>query len=152
MRKLFQIALKDVRLIFRDRSALILMLLAPFLLTIGMGAVTGRFSGVSENSGITDIPLIIVNEDEGQLGDALVEMFTSADLATLLETTLMTDPAAARAAVDNNESAAAIFVPAGFTASIIPSPQQSAPAEIVTARVLRQSHQSHQRRYRARHP
>lgn len=131
MRKLFQIALKDVRLIFRDRSALILMLLAPFLLTIGMGAVTGRFSGVSENSGITDIPLIIVNEDEGQLGDALVEMFTSADLATLLETTLMTDTAAARAAVDNDESAAAIFVPAGFTASIIPSPQQSAPAEIV---------------------
>jgi len=56
MRKLFQIALKDVRLIFRDRSALILMLLAPFLLTIGMGAVTGRFSGVSENSGITDHP------------------------------------------------------------------------------------------------
>lgn len=131
MRKLFQIALKDVRLIFRDRSALILMLLAPFLLTIGMGAVTGRFSGSSTNSGITDIPLIIVNEDEGQLGDALVEMFTSADLDTLLEPTVTTDPAAARALVDNNESAAAIFVPAGFTDSIIPPPQRSAPPELV---------------------
>lgn len=131
MRKLFQIALKDVRLIFRDRSALILMLLAPFLLTIGMGAVTGRFSGGTDNGGITDIPLIIVNEDEGQLGDALVEMFTSVDLDQLLEITLMTDPAAARAAVDNNESSAAIFVPAGFTDSIIPPPQQSAPAETV---------------------
>jgi len=79
-------------------------------------------------------------------------MFTSADLATLLETTLMTDPAAARAAVDNNESAAAIFVPAGFTASIIPSPQQSAPAEIVQIEFYANPHQPHQRRYRARHP
>lgn len=131
MRKLFQIALKDVRLIFRDRSALILMLLAPFLLTIGMGAVTGRFSGNSTNSGITDIPLIIVNEDEGQLGDALVELFTSADLATLLETTVSNDLAAARKTVDEDESAAAIYIPSGFTDSIIPPPQRSAPPEVV---------------------
>ena len=40
MRKLFLIALKDLRLIFRDRSALVLMLAAPFVLTLGMGAVT----------------------------------------------------------------------------------------------------------------
>ena len=45
MRKLFLIAFKDFKLIFRDRAALILMLLAPFALTIGMGFVTGRFSG-----------------------------------------------------------------------------------------------------------
>ena len=49
IRKLLLVALKDFRLIFRDRSALVLMLLAPFLLTIGMGAVTGRFSGTSSN-------------------------------------------------------------------------------------------------------
>jgi ABC-2 type transport system permease protein len=130
-RKLFYIALKDVRLIFRDRSALILMLLAPFLLTIGMGAVTGRFSGSNTNSGIADIPLVIVNADEGQLGSALVEMFTSTDLDALLDTTLSADLVAARAAVDNDESAAVIFIPAGFTDSIIPPPQQSAPFELV---------------------
>ena len=47
MKKLLLIGLKDVRLAFRDRAALILMLLAPFLLTLGMGIVTGRFSGGS---------------------------------------------------------------------------------------------------------
>ena len=130
-RKLLRIALKDVRLIFRDRSALILMLLAPFLLTIGMGAVTGRFSGSSTNSGIADIPLTIVNADSGQLGDALVEMFTSPDLDALLDTTISTDLSAARTAVDNDESAAVIYIPAGFTDSIIPSPQRSAPPELV---------------------
>jgi len=126
-RKLFQIALKDLRLIFRDRSALVLMLLAPFLLTLGMGAITGRFSGSDTNSGVSDIPVALVNQDGAQLGDALVEMFTSADLDALLAPALLTDPAAARAAVDNDEYAAAILIPAGFTASIIPSPAQSAP-------------------------
>ncbi len=130
-RKLFQIALKDLRLIFRDRSALVLMLLAPFLLTIGMGAVTGRFSGSDTNSGIADIPLVLVNQDGGQLGDALVEMFTSADLDSLVNPVELTDPAAARAAVDNDEHAAAIIIPAGFTNSIIPPPQRSAPPDLV---------------------
>ncbi len=44
LRKLFFIALKDLRLIFRDPAGLVFMLLAPFALTIGMGALTGRFS------------------------------------------------------------------------------------------------------------
>ena len=47
MRKFFLIAIKDLKLAFRDRAALIFMLLAPFALTLGMGAVTGRFSGGS---------------------------------------------------------------------------------------------------------
>jgi len=47
MKKLFLIGLKDLKLTFRDRAALVFMLLAPFLLTIGMGFVTGRFSGSS---------------------------------------------------------------------------------------------------------
>jgi ABC-2 type transport system permease protein len=130
-RKLFQIALKDMRLIFRDRSALVLMLLAPFLLTIGMGAVTGRFSGSDSNSGIANIPVIIVNDDNGQLADALVELFTSTDLDSLLDTTLSSDLASALAAVDNDQSTAVIYIPAGFTDSIIPPPQSPAIDELV---------------------
>lgn len=121
MRKLFLIALKDLRLIFRDRSALILMLVAPFVLTLGMGAVTGRFSG-SSTSGIRDIPVTIVNLDNGQLGNALVEMFTSADLADLVEPVLLSDLDAAKILVDEDKSAAVIFIPEGFSASIIPDP------------------------------
>ena len=55
MRKLLLIGLKDVRLVFRDRAALLLMLVAPFALTIGMGFITGRFSG-SSGSAISHIP------------------------------------------------------------------------------------------------
>src|ERR1041384_633501 len=94
MKKLFLIGLKDLKLIFHDRAALIFMLLAPFLLTIGMGFVTGRFSGGS--SGLSDIPVVIVNQDHEQLGDALAEVFSSEDLADLMEPTASSDVQAAR--------------------------------------------------------
>jgi hypothetical protein len=89
MKKLFLIGLKDLKLMFRDRAALTFMLLAPFLLTIGMGFVTGRFSGNS--SGLSDIPVIIVNLDHEQLGDALADVFTSEDLADLMEPSASSD-------------------------------------------------------------
>jgi len=121
MKKLFLIGIKDLKLVFRDRPALIFMLLAPFLLTIGMGFVTGRFSGSA--SGLSDIPVIIVNLDNDRLGDALADVFSSQDLADLMEPTAsrFADPEAARHLIDNDQATAAIIIPEGFTRSIIPS-------------------------------
>ena len=119
MRKLFLIGFKDLKLIFRDRAALTFMLLAPFLLTVGMGFVTGRFSG--DSSGLSDIPVVIVNHDNEQLGDALADLFSSEELADLMEPASASDPAAARQLIDADEAAAAVVIPAGFTRSIIPA-------------------------------
>lgn len=119
MRKLLLIGLKDLTLMFRDRAALTFMLLAPFLLTIGMGFVTGRFSGNS--SGISDIPVVIVNLDQGELGNALEDVFLSADLADLLEPTASDSPEAARQLIDSDQASAAVIIPEGFTRSIIPA-------------------------------
>ena len=120
MKKLFLIGFKDLRLAFRDRAALILMLLAPFALTVGLGFVTGRFSG-NGKSGLADIPVVIVNLDQDQLGNALVDVFKSADLKTLVVPTELDSAEAARKLVDADKSAAAVIIPAGFTRSIIPS-------------------------------
>ncbi|NWG08241.1 MAG: ABC transporter permease [Chloroflexi bacterium] len=119
MKKLFLIGLKDLKLMFRDRAALTFMLLAPFLLTIGMGFVTGRFSGNS--SGLSDIPVVIVNLDNEQLGDALADVFNSEDLADLMEPTASSDPEAARRLIDEDKASAAVIIPKGFTQSIIPA-------------------------------
>jgi ABC-2 type transport system permease protein len=118
MLKTFLIGIKDVKLAFRDRAAIIFMLLAPFLLTLGMGLVTGRFSG--RTSGISDIPVVIVNQDEGDLGQTLVDIFNSEELAELVEPSLGASPEAARQLVDENEVAAAIIIPSGFSRSVIP--------------------------------
>jgi ABC-2 type transport system permease protein len=119
MKKLLLIGLKDLKLIFRDRAALVFMLLAPFLLTIGMGFVTGRFSGGT--GGLSDIPVVIVNLDNEQLGNALADVFASEELADLMEPNASSDPGAARRLIDEDEAAAAVIIPEGFTRSIIPA-------------------------------
>ncbi|MCC6299772.1 MAG: ABC transporter permease [Anaerolineales bacterium] len=128
MKKLLLIGFKDLKLMFRDRAALLLMLLTPFLLTLGMGLVTGQFSG-GGNSGISDIPIVIVNLDNDSLGDALVDVFHSDALADLVEPASSQDPEAARRQVDEDEVAAAIIIPAGFTQSVIPQNNNAAPNE-----------------------
>ena len=128
MKKFFLIGMKDLKLRFRDRAALIFILLTPFLLTLGMGLVTGRFSG-DNSSGVSDIPIVIVNLDKDSLGNALVDVFNSEDLSDLVEATLSEDPEAARLLVDEDEVAAAIIIPAGFTQSVIPQAENTLPNE-----------------------
>ena len=120
MKKLFLIGFKDLRLVFRDRAALILMLVAPFALTVGMGFATGRFSG-SNGSALSNIPVVIVNLDGERLGNALVETFNSVDLEKLVEPSAQASAEKARQLVDDDRVAAAVIIPAGFTESIIPS-------------------------------
>lgn len=119
MLKTILIGFKDVKLVFRDRAALILMLAAPFLVTVGMALVTGRFSG-NNNSGALNIPIAIVNLDNDSIGNALVEVFNSPELADLVEPANSSTAEAARALVDEDKLAAAIIIPAGFTQSVIP--------------------------------
>jgi len=119
MKKIFLIGLKDLKLAFRDRAALMLMLAAPFLLTLGMGFVTGRLGGSSAGSGLSEIPVVIVNQDDGEAAQALVDLFQSDELAGLVSPTQLTDPAAARRAIDADQGTAAVIIPAGFTQSVV---------------------------------
>jgi len=133
MLKTFLIGLKDVRLALRDRAALLLMLLAPFLLTIGMGFVTGRFSGGT--NGISDIPVILVNQDNAQLGNALVDLFNDPELVDLMEPTAASHLEAARHLIDIDEAAAVVFIPEGFTESIIPRDGQTLSGEVISIEI-----------------
>ncbi len=135
MTKLLTIGWKDLRLMFRDRAALILMLLAPFALTLGMGAITGAFS--SSGSSISKLPVIVINQDGGQLGDALEQLLTSTDLSDLLAARVENDVAAARSSVETDQVVAAVIIPAGFTASIIPAEGSNAPAAAVAIEVYK---------------
>jgi ABC-2 type transport system permease protein len=134
MKKAFLIGLKDLRIAARDRAALLLMLAAPFVLTLGLGLITGSLFGPSQSS-LQDIPVVLVDQDGGQLARALVDSFTSADLDTLLEPSLERDVEAARAAVEEDRAAAALIIPAGFSASIIPA-AASAAANGTSSKVL----------------
>ncbi len=130
MKKILLIGLKDVKLAFRDRTALMIMLLAPFLLTLGLGFVTGRFSGGS-SVGIDHIPVALVNQDQGQIGNALVESLESQYLNGLIAPKVMGDPGAARRAVDANQADAAVIIPAGLTDNILSTSGQTSAQSVI---------------------
>lgn len=122
MKKVWIIGWKDLLVLFRDRGALILMLAAPFVLTLGLGLITGSFAqNNSTGTGLADIPLAVINLDEGELGAALVGVLTGSDLADLLEPEVVTDEATARLRVEKDELAALVVIPADFTQSVIPN-------------------------------
>ena len=124
MKKLLIIALKDLKIMFRDPSSLVWMLVTPIALTLAMAFAFGRLTGGGQAAGLSDIPVIIVELDGGQMSEPIVQTFQSQELSHLITATLSTDEAAARTAVDKDEVAAAIIIPAGFTAKIIPAALQ----------------------------
>lgn len=129
MKKMLTIAWKDLVMVLRDRPALFMMLVTPFALTLAIGFAFGGFGGQREIT-LRDIPVAIVNHDSGQLGESLVSVFQSEDLAELVEPTLMEDEAAAKASVDADEMAAAVIIPPDLTRTIIPeNPGQHAEVE-----------------------
>ena len=121
MKKLLIIGWKDLLLSLRDPGALILTLITPFALTLVMGFAFGGFGGGGTVGGLRDIPVAVVNQDQGEFGGYLVDLFQSQELADLLEPTIMDDPAAARALVDQDKLAAAVIVPANLSDAIVPS-------------------------------
>jgi ABC-2 type transport system permease protein len=126
MKIILQIGWKDLRVLFRDRAALILMLVAPFALTVGMGLVTGTLG--NSDGGATKVSVIVVNQDQSTLGTALVGLLKSPELSQLLAVQEYSDAAAARTMVDTNKTAAVIIIPAGFTNSVIPQSGQGSAA------------------------
>ena len=120
MKKILNIGWKDLVILFTDRGALILMLGAPFVLTLGLGLVTGAFSNSDNSSGLADVPVAIVNGDNGQMGAALVDVFLSDEVADLVEPVTAVSESEARQQVDDNVLAAAVLIPSGFTNSLLP--------------------------------
>ncbi|MBN2006753.1 MAG: ABC transporter permease [Anaerolineae bacterium] len=116
MRKFWVLAFKEVLLTFRDRGASVMMLVTPLALTLVMWAAFGS----GGESPISDIPVLLLNRDEGTLSQSLVDVFTSDALSDLVDVTLVTDEAAARAEVEADAVAALVIIPPDFSARVLP--------------------------------
>ncbi|MBK7895758.1 MAG: ABC transporter permease [Anaerolineaceae bacterium] len=116
--KIWTIAWKDTLIRFRDRNALILMLLAPLVLSAIIGSAFGGFISGSDPVPFDAIPVLVVNQDDGEQGAQFLEILTSDDLAELLTVTEMADLASAREQVQLGEARAAILIPDTFSSSV----------------------------------
>ncbi|MCB0029370.1 MAG: ABC transporter permease, partial [Anaerolineales bacterium] len=116
-------------------SALILMLAAPLVLTVGFGFVTGAFEDDDGTSG-EPIPVLILNEDiSGSEGARMIDWMKSNDLADVLDAEIVDDAAAARARVDADEVAALVIIPTTFSAEIIPQENQEPSSDPVPVEI-----------------
>ncbi|HEX6383306.1 MAG TPA: ABC transporter permease [Anaerolineae bacterium] len=112
--KIWTVAWKDTLIRFRDRNALLLMLAAPLVIAAIAGAAFGGFLTDSGSTPVRDIPVLIVNDDDSEASRDFVEILMSADLADLLEPTLMDDLETAREVVRKGEVRAVVYISPGF--------------------------------------
>ncbi len=101
--KLLRVMLKDLRLIARDRSALVSMLVVPIIVIVVVAATTGGF-------GTQGILLPVVNEDQGPVANALIKT-----LREHLEVREVDRATAERLVAVENKAPAMLVMPAGMS-------------------------------------
>lgn len=117
MRKLWVLSLKEILLTVRDTGALLMMLATPLAITLVMAAAFGTGSDAAP---LESIPVLLLNQDTGVMGQSLVDIFYSDAVGDLVTPELVTDEAAARARVDEDDVAALVIIPADFSTRVFP--------------------------------
>lgn len=134
MRKILNIAWKDLYTVYTDRNLMIIMIVSPLALATIISLAFSQFFGGGNDVPIRDIPLAIVNLDEGieangstiNNGQIFIDVLVppaDADEATLNDNPLyqltnavaLDTPEAARAGVDDGTYSAAVIIPPDFS-------------------------------------
>ncbi len=112
MTRLLQIAIKDFKILLRDRSAFIIMLGMPLVLIFILGSALG---GVSQSESV-DIPVAIVNTDTGTQGAHFASAIAGVkELQAVFNIEVSTDAKAVRAEVERGDLTAALVIPPTFS-------------------------------------
>ena len=130
--KVIDIALKDMRRGFRSAMGVVFMFGVPLMVTGMFYFMFGNIARQGEIS-IPRTKVIIANMDEGgpkfqvgtrnipgglhadTMGELVVGILQSEEMADLLQVALVADAAAARSAVDSQQAQVAIIIPADFS-------------------------------------
>ncbi len=142
MRKVWLIAQKDLYATYTDRNLLLIMIALPLAIA---SIIALAFGGGGESTAIRDIPIVVVNLDEGQNGDLFVSILRpdlpvqasptldtsqtceatnpsttepTMTLDELFNTEIMSDAEQARQAVARGEYALAMILPSTFSESL----------------------------------
>ena len=144
VRNSFRIARKDLKLLFKERGQLAVIFLLPLLLSLGYCGMYASAIGSGKPSGEPKLAIkaYVVNEDQGPYGAQVVEVLNTIQVLRL--TRSQTADAADKSVADG-KAAAAIIIPADFSAKLnanqpvrvrlIKDPTQQVDAQTV-ARIL----------------
>ncbi len=121
--KTLYIAFKDTIITFRDRNALLLMIAAPLIIALVMGLAFG--GSADDTTPISRIPVVVVNQDEGDLGVEFARIIENIEVNTadgeqpLFLVTEMSDLAAAQSRIETGDARGVIHVPPSFSAALL---------------------------------
>jgi ABC-2 type transport system permease protein len=122
--KILDIALKDLRHSLRSKFLLVMMFVAPLLIT---GLIYLAFGGLIDRGGEFSLPpptVLVVNLDHPQAGlgfragELLTRHLTGPELAALFDARTAPGELEARTAVEGN-GAVAVMIPPGFTTAVV---------------------------------
>jgi len=110
--RIFDLAIKDLRQITRDRKSFLFLLIIPIAFTLLFGFAFG-----GSGSGDPRLPIGVADEDGSQLSRQLLAMLSASAVVRIddQDTTI----ADLQEMVANEEIAAAVLIPAGFADSLL---------------------------------
>jgi ABC-2 type transport system permease protein len=130
---ILDVAVKDLKRVFRSVFALIMMFGAPLLIA---GLLYFAFGGLASGNGsftLARTRIVIANLDQisssassFKAGDMLIKFLQNEDLSDVLELTMAPDEVSARSAVDRQQADVALIIPANFTQAALTSEQNAA--------------------------
>jgi ABC-2 type transport system permease protein len=131
--KIMDVALKDLKRVFRSVFALIMMFGAPLLIA---GLLYFAFGGLANSNGsftLARTRLMIANLDQAsssnnpfKAGEMLITFLQDKSLADVLEVSMALDETSARSAVDQQRADVALIIPANFTEAALTPDKKTA--------------------------
>lgn len=110
---IFQIAIKDLKIVFRDKKALAIMLVMPAVIMFILGNALGPM--FEDSNPIERFTVVVVNEDEGILSQVLINDVFRKHGSDVLNTFLESDEDKANEMLKNKKVSSVVIIPEGFT-------------------------------------
>jgi ABC-2 type transport system permease protein len=124
--RIFELARKDLLQIARDRKAALFLIIMPILFTVMFGFAFGGFGG-DEEAADPRLPVVVLDQDDGPLSYRLAVLIGDSTVLRLEPANF--DPAVLEEQVADEELAAAVIVPTGYSAKMAAG--QPAPVTVI---------------------
>lgn len=112
---IFHIAIKDLKITFKDRKAIMLMLLMPILIILILGSAFSN--SFSKEVSVGKFTIGVVNKDNGFLSQPFIEEVLKKGGADMFNTTVINE-SEVKGMLDKKKAASIITIPSDFTKSI----------------------------------
>ncbi|MCT1533184.1 ABC transporter permease, partial [Sphingobacterium daejeonense] len=109
MKNFLSLLKREFRLFFQNKVLLVLFLGAPILYGVLVG-------GVYKKGKVTDLPIIVVDEDKSPLSRQLIDMFNENDVIYVAK--VLNDPFRAKDEALKTESTVVVQIPRNFSADV----------------------------------